>query len=69
MQEAGDARLLLVGATGFALVSAVAAFVPTAGALIAARVGARVEAPLSVSESDILDGLVLDLLADSGRLG
>lgn len=40
-----------------------------AGALIAARVGARVEAPLSVSESDILDGLVLDLLADSGRLG
>lgn len=40
-----------------------------AGALIAARVGARVEAPLSVSESDILDGLVLDLLADSSRLG
>ncbi|WP_040158388.1 Ppx/GppA phosphatase family protein [Nigerium massiliense] len=34
-----------------------------AGALIASRVGARVATALSVSESDILDGLVLDLLA------
>lgn len=33
-----------------------------AGALIADLVGRRVGAPLSVSESDILDGLVLDLL-------
>ena len=33
----GRRRLLLVGATGFAVVSAVAAFAPTAGALIAAR--------------------------------
>ena len=33
----GRRRLLLIGATGFAAISAVAAFVPTAGALIAAR--------------------------------
>ena len=31
----GRRRLLLIGATGFAAISAVAAFVPTAGALIA----------------------------------
>ena len=33
----GRRRLLLIGATGFAAISAVAAFVPTAGALITAR--------------------------------
>ncbi len=33
----GRRRLLLIGATGFALVSALAAFAPTAGLLIAAR--------------------------------
>ncbi len=33
----GRRRMLLIGATGFAAISAVAAFVPTAGALIAAR--------------------------------
>ncbi|MFT4157549.1 MAG: MFS transporter [Microbacterium sp.] len=33
----GRRRMLLIGATGFAAVSAVAAFVPTAGLLIAAR--------------------------------
>ena len=33
----GRRRILLVGATGFAVVSAAAAFAPTAGALIAAR--------------------------------
>lgn len=35
--KVGRRRLLLTGALGFALVSAVAAFVPTAGALVAAR--------------------------------
>lgn len=35
----GRRKMLLIGATGFALVSALAAFVPTAGLLIAARVG------------------------------
>ena len=35
----GRRRLLLTGAVGFALVSAVAAFAPTAGALVAARAG------------------------------
>ncbi|GAA1738048.1 MFS transporter [Isoptericola hypogeus] len=35
----GRRRLLLVGAVGFAAVSAVAAFAPTAGALVAARAG------------------------------
>ncbi|CAM3390860.1 MFS transporter [Isoptericola cucumis] len=35
----GRRRLLLVGAVGFAVVSAVAAFAPTAGALVAARAG------------------------------
>jgi DHA2 family multidrug resistance protein-like MFS transporter len=35
----GRRRLLLIGAVGFAAVSAVAAFAPTAGALIAARAG------------------------------
>ncbi|MBB4667134.1 DHA2 family multidrug resistance protein-like MFS transporter [Microbacterium marinum] len=35
----GRRRLLLVGATGFAAVSALAAFAPTAGLLIAARAG------------------------------
>ncbi len=34
-----------------------------AGALIADRVGARVEVDLTISESDILDGLALGLLA------
>ena len=33
----GRRRMLLIGATGFAVISAIAAFVPTAGALIAAR--------------------------------
>lgn len=33
----GRRRLLLIGATGFAVISAAAAFAPTAGALIAAR--------------------------------
>lgn len=33
----GRRRMLLIGATGFAVISGVAAFVPTAGALIAAR--------------------------------
>ncbi|MCA5893750.1 MFS transporter [Isoptericola sp. NEAU-Y5] len=35
----GRRRVLLVGAVGFAAVSAVAAFAPTAGALVAARAG------------------------------
>lgn len=35
----GRRRLLLIGATGFAIVSVLAAFAPTAEALIAARVG------------------------------
>lgn len=35
----GRRRLLLIGATGFAVMSAVAAYSPTAGALIAARAG------------------------------
>lgn len=34
-----------------------------AGALIASTISARVPAPLRVSEADILDGIVLDLLA------
>ncbi len=33
----GRRRMLLIGATGFAVISAIAAFAPTAGALIAAR--------------------------------
>ncbi|WP_374679375.1 MULTISPECIES: MFS transporter [Microbacterium] len=35
----GRRRMLLIGATGFAAVSAIAAFAPTAGLLIAARAG------------------------------
>ena len=35
----GRRRMLLIGAIGFALISALAAFAPTAGALIAARAG------------------------------
>ncbi len=37
-----------------------------AGALICAAVASRVDVPLTVSETDILDGLALDLLADPG---